>query len=87
MPVTWTLRVRAAAISWAAWRLSRLIQRGAGGFEAQEDFCLCVGDAFFVGKVFDVRVGDDGDDRDMRAHHAVSGVISPAWFMPISKTA
>ena len=30
---------------------------------------------------------DRGDDGHVRAHELVSGVISPAWFMPISNTA
>ena len=60
---------------------------GAARLDAQEDLGLGVGDFFQRAEIFQMHRLDRGDDRNMRAHQLRSGVISPAWFMPISNTA
>ncbi len=55
------------------------------GSKAAENLALGVGDAGFIGEIFDMRRCDPGDDGDCRAYLLGQAAISPAWFMPISK--
>ena len=54
--------------------------------ETLEDFGFCVRDLSHRFEELDMNRSHPGDDCDIGRTRCVSGVISPAWFMPISKT-
>ncbi len=66
--------------------IARRQDSGPALLQAFEDFRLRVRDIGERVEELDVDGGNPGDDGKCGRTRRVSGVISPAWFMPISNT-
>ncbi len=61
--------------------------RDTARHETRENLGLGIGDLIDTFEIFEMDGSNGRDDRNMRPHHRRPGaVISPLWFMPISKT-
>ena len=76
-----------AALEARELRVVAIDDRGTAGSETEKDLRLGVGDLGERAEEFEVHRRDRGDDGDVGRASRDSGLISPAWFIPISRTA